>query len=181
MQITETHLKGCYIIEPKIFEDERGFFFESYKKNEFEQVTGRSIDFVQHNQSISKRGVLRGLHLQTGEHAQSKLISVVKGEVLDVVVDFREDSKTFGQHFKLRLSEENKKSIFIPKGMAHGFLTLSEEAVFTYKCDAYYQPASESGILYSDDALNIDWEYPKEALILSKKDRKLPTLKQLYP
>ncbi len=181
MLITETHLKGCFIIEPKIFEDERGIFFESYKKNEFAQVTGQNIDFVQHNQSISKRGVLRGLHLQTGEHAQSKLITVVKGEVLDVVVDFRKDSETFGQHFKLKLTEANKRSVFIPKGMAHGFLTLSDEAVFIYKCDDYYHPASESGILYSDDALNIDWEYPKEALILSEKDKKLPTLKELYP
>lgn len=118
---------------------------------------------MQYNQSISKRGVLRGLHLQAGEFAQSKLITVVKGEVLNVVVDLRKDSRTFGQHFKLKLSEENKKSIFIPKGMAHGFLTLSEEAVFSYKCDAYYHPASESGILYNDDTLNIDWEYPKEA------------------
>lgn len=181
MQITETQLKGCYVLEPKIFEDERGIFFESYKKNEFERATGQNIDFVQHNHSISKRGVLRGLHLQTGEYAQSKLITVVKGEVLDVVVDFREGSETFGQHFKLRLSEENKKSIFIPKGIAHGFLTLSEEAVFTYKCDAYYHTASESGILYSDDTLNIDWVYPKESLILSEKDRKLPTFKELYP
>ena len=180
MHITETQLKGCYLLEPKIFEDERGMFFESYKKNEFERVTGQDIDFVQHNHSVSKRGVLRGLHLQTGEHAQSKLITVVMGEVLDVVVDFREDSKTFGQHFTLRLSGSNKKSLFIPKGMAHGFLTLSEEAVFTYKCDAYYHPASESGILYSDESLNIDWEYPKEALILSEKDKKLPTLKELY-
>jgi len=181
VQITETHLKGCYVLEPNIFEDERGVFFESYKKNEFEQVTGQKIDFVQHNRSISKRGVLRGLHLQKGKFAQSKLITVVKGEVLDVVVDFRKDSETFGQHFKLKLSETNKKSIFIPKGMAHGFLTLSEEAVFAYKCDEYYHPASESGILYSDDALNIDWEYPQEALILSEKDKKLPTLKELYP
>jgi dTDP-4-dehydrorhamnose 3,5-epimerase len=181
VQITETQLKGCYVLEPKIFEDERGIFFESYKNKVFERATGQNIDFVQHNHSISKRGVLRGLHLQTGEHAQSKLITVVRGEVLDVVVDFRKGSETFGQHLKLRLSEENKKSIFIPKGMAHGFLTLSEEAVFTYKCDAYYHPASESGILYSDETLDIDWEYPKEALILSEKDKKLPTLKELYP
>ncbi len=180
MHISETQLKGCYILEPEIFEDERGMFFESYKKNEFERVTGQNINFVQHNHSVSRRGVLRGLHLQTGEHAQSKLITVVKGEVLDVVVDFREDSKTFGQHFTLRLSGSNKKSIFIPKGMAHGFLTFSEEAIFTYQCDAYYHPASESGILYSDESLNIDWEYPKEALVLSEKDKKLPTVKELY-
>lgn len=145
------------------------------------QTTGESIEFVQHNQSISKRGVLRGLHLQTGKFAQSKLITVVKGEVLDVVVDLRKESRTFGQHFKLRISEENKKSLFIPKGMAHGFLTLTKEAVFTYKCDAYYHRASESGILYSDDTLNIDWEYPEEFLILSEKDKNLPTLKQLFP
>lgn len=180
MLITETHLKGCYVLEPKFFEDERGIFFESYKKNDFEEVTGQSIDFVQYNQSISKLGVLRGLHLQTGKFAQSKLITVVKGEILDVVVDFRKDSKTFGQHFKFKLSDKNKTSVFIPKGMAHGFLTLSAEAVFIYKCDNYYNPASESGILYSDETLNIDWEYPKEALILSEKDKKLPRFKELY-
>jgi len=181
VQIIKTHLKDCFILEPKIFEDERGLFFESFKRNEFEEKTGQNIDFVQHNQSVSKRGVLRGLHLQTGAFAQSKLITVVKGEVLDVIVDFRQNSETFGQHFKMRLSGENKKSIFIPKGMAHGFLTLSEKAIFTYTCDAYYHPASESGILYSDENLGIDWEYPKAALILSEKDRKLPTLKELYP
>lgn len=181
VQIIETHLKGCYILEPKIFEDERGIFFESFKKNEFEEITGQSIDFVQHNHSISKRGVLRGLHLQAGEHSQSKLITVAKGEVLDVVVDFRQGSETFGQHFKLKLSEENRKSIFIPKGMAHGFLTLSEEAIFIYKCDAYYHPESENGILYSDETLNIDWEHPKQDFILSEKDKKLPALKELYP
>lgn len=181
MQITETYLKGCYILEPKIFEDERGIFFESYRKDSFERITGQNIDFVQYNQSISKQSVLRGLHLQIGKYAQSKLITVIKGEVLDVIVDCKKDSKTFGQHFKIRLSGENKKSIFIPKGMAHGFLTLSEQALFTYKCDAYYHPASESGVLYSDKTLNIDWEYPKESLILSDKDRKLPTLKELYP
>ncbi len=180
MLITETRLKGCFIIEPKVFKDERGIFFESYRKNDFERATGQNIEFVQHNQSISKRGVLRGLHLQTGEFEQSKLITVVKGEVLDVVVDFRKDSETFGQHFKLKLSGNNRKSIFIPKGMAHGFLTLSQDAVFTYKCDDYYHPASESGILYSDDTLNIDWEYPEDALILSQKDKKLPTFKELY-
>jgi dTDP-4-dehydrorhamnose 3,5-epimerase len=180
MQITETHLKDCFVLEPRIFEDERGIFFESYKKRDFEQSTGQKVDFVQHNHSISKRGVLRGLHFQTGEHAQAKLVAVVKGEVLDVIVDLREDSETFGKHFKQRLSEENKKSIFIPKGMAHGFLVLTEEVTFTYKCDAYYDPASEGGILYCDDTLKIDWEYPKGALILSTKDKKLPTFKELF-
>ena len=180
MHITETHLKGCYILEPEIFEDDRGVFFESYKKKDFEQATGKNIDFVQHNQSRSKEGVLRGLHFQTGKFAQSKLISVVKGEVLDVVVDLRIESKTFGQHLKLRLSEENKTSVFIPKGMAHGFLTLSEEAVFTYQCDTYYHQISEGGIIYSDESLDIDWELPEHTLILSEKDKRLPSLKELF-
>ncbi|HET8737404.1 MAG TPA: dTDP-4-dehydrorhamnose 3,5-epimerase [Pricia sp.] len=181
MKITETQFKDCYVLEPRIFEDERGLFFESFKKSEFERITGQHIDFVQHNMSISKRGVLRGLHFQTGEHAQSKLVNVVKGEVLDVVVDVRKESKTFGQHIKLKLSEKNKKLIFIPKGMAHGFLALSQEAVLTYQCDAYYHPLSECGILYSDETLNIDWGYPMESVILSEKDKKLATLKELYP
>lgn len=180
MKVTETHLKGCFIFEPQIFEDERGIFFECFKKNEFEQATGQKMEFVQHNFSVSKRGVLRGLHFQTGSHAQSKLITVVKGEVLDVLVDLRKNSVTFGQHFKLKLSDKNRKSIFLPKGMAHGFLTLSEEAAFTYTCDSYYHPAAESGVLYSDKTLNIDWEYPNKSLILSEKDRKLPTVKDLY-
>lgn len=179
--IAETLLKGCFILEPQIFEDERGLFFESFKKDEFERAIGEKVDFVQYNQSVSKRGVLRGLHLQTGKFEQSKLITVVKGEVLDVVVDVRKNSETFGRHIKLRLSESTKKSIFIPKGMAHGFLTLSREAIFSYQCDAYYQPSSESGILYSDEDLGIDWEYPLEALILSEKDKKLPKLKEQYP
>lgn len=181
MQITETTLKGSFILEPKIFRDERGIFYETYQKERFQRAIGRNIDFVQDNHSVSKRGVLRGLHLQTGDYAQSKLIRVVKGEVLDVIVDFRQGSPTFGQHFKTRLSDKNSKIIFIPKGMAHGFLALSEEVVFTYKCDAYYHPASESGIVYSDETLNIDWEYPQELLILSEKDKKLPTVKELFP
>lgn len=180
VQITETYLKGCYVLEPKIYEDERGVFFESFKKRDFLEVTGQTVDFVQHNSSISKEGVLRGLHLQTGENSQSKLVTVVKGVVLDVVVDFRKNSETFGQHLKINLSEENKKLIFIPKGMGHGFLTLSSEAVFVYQCDAYYNKTSESGVLYSDKTLDIDWEYPSKKLILSDKDKKLPTLEKLY-
>ena len=181
MQIIETPIKGCYVLEPKVFKDKRGLFFESFRKNEFERITGERIDFVQSNQSTSKYGVLRGLHLQTGQYGQSKLVRVAQGEVLDVVVDCRKESKTFGESFKLRLSETNKKSIFIPKGMAHGFLTMSKEAVFIYHCDAYYHPASESGILYSDQTLNIDWEFPENLIILNEKDRNLPTLKELYP
>ncbi|MGB7394059.1 MAG: dTDP-4-dehydrorhamnose 3,5-epimerase [Pricia sp.] len=181
MQITETPLKGCFVLEPRIFKDERGLFYETYQRERFREAIGKDIDFVQDNHSVSKMGVLRGLHLQTGEHAQSKLVRVAQGEVLDVIVDFRKDSPTFGEHYKTRLSDKNSKILFIPKGMAHGFLTLSEQAVFTYKCDAYYHPTSESGILYSDETLNIDWEYPRELLILSEKDKKLPALKELYP
>ena len=138
LKITETHLKGCFVIEPTVFDDDRGIFFESYKKNKLEEALGRPIDFVQDNHSVSKKGVLRGLHFQVGEYEQSKLVRVAKGEVLDVAVDLRKDSATFGQHYKLRLSDSNKKSLFIPKGMAHGFLTLSDEAIFVYKCDTYY-------------------------------------------
>lgn len=180
MNVVETHLKGCFIIEPQVFKDERGLFFETYQKEKFEKAIGRSIDFVQDNQSVSKRGVLRGLHFQEGDYAQAKWVHVVKGEVLDVVVDLRKNSKTFKQHFKIKLSAENMKSIFIPKGIAHGFLTLSEEAVFTYKCDNYYHQASESGIIYNDETLQIDWEYPIQDIILSEKDRELPKFKELY-
>jgi dTDP-4-dehydrorhamnose 3,5-epimerase len=180
VKITETPLKGCFVLEPRIFEDERGLFYETYRKERFQKAIGRDIDFVQDNHSVSKRGVLRGLHLQTGEYAQSKLVRVVQGEVLDVIVDLRKDSPTFGKHYKTRLSGKNSKILFIPKGMAHGFLTLSERAVFIYKCDTYYNPSSESGILYLDETLDIDWEYPQELLVLSEKDKKLPTLKELY-
>lgn len=176
----ETNLKGCFVLEPQIFEDERGLFFEAYSKRKFDEALGLQMDFVQDNQSVSKRGVLRGLHFQTGEYAQSKLVRVLKGEVLDVVVDIRKDSKTFGQHLKLKLSEENKKILFIPKGMVHGFVTLSEEAIFSYKCDEYYHQASESGIIFNDEDLRIDWELPPNELILSEKDSLLPTFKELF-
>ena len=135
---------------------------------------------MQDNQSISKKGVLRGLHFQTGEFSQSKLVRVIHGEVLDVVVDLRENSETFGQHFKLNLSAENTKMIFIPKGMAHGFVTLSKEAIFAYKCDQYYHKASEKGIIYNDETLKIDWELAEMKPILSQKDKELPTFKELY-
>ncbi len=178
MKVTETQLKGCFIIEPKVFLDERGVFFESFHKKKLEEALGLTLNFVQDNQSISKQGVLRGLHFQEGEHAQAKLVQVIKGEVLDVVVDLRPDSPTFGQHISIELSDTNRKSIYIPKGMAHGFLVRSAEAIFAYKCDAYYHQASESGIIYSDDTLNIDWEYPKDKIVLSEKDAKLPTFKE---
>ena len=180
MKITETSLKGCFIIQPKLFEDDRGVFFESYQQKKFEEVIGEQINFVQDNISVSKKGVLRGLHLQTGVHAQSKLVQVVHGEVLDVIVDLRKDSPTFGRHYKLILSSKNRISIFIPKGMAHGFVALSEEATFMYKCDAFYNAASESGIIYNDEDLKIDWQCPITSPIISDKDKLLPTFNEFF-
>ncbi|WP_116771601.1 dTDP-4-dehydrorhamnose 3,5-epimerase [Maribacter litoralis] len=179
MKITETKLKGCLILEPQIYEDKRGVFFEVFKKNELESVLGYNIDFVQENTSISKKGVLRGLHFQRGDSAQAKLVSVQRGEVVDVIVDIRPDSASFGQHIKVNLSEANKKCIFIPKGMAHGFLALTNEVVFNYLCDGYYNPKHESGILFNDSDLAIDWGYPSSELIVSEKDLLLPTFKKL--
>ena len=177
MKITETELKGCFIIEPKVYGDERGTFLELFKKRELEKELGFAFDFVQENKSISKKGVLRGLHFQTGEAAQAKLVTVQKGEVLDVIVDLRKTSSTFGHFIKIKLSDQNLKSIYIPKGMAHGFLALSQEVVFTYKCDNYYNPDKEAGIIYNDIDLNIDWEFPDIDFIISNKDRNLPSLK----
>jgi len=179
MKFKETKLKGCFIIEPTIFKDDRGLFYESYQKDEFDTNIGEKISFVQDNVSVSKKGVLRGLHYQKGIHAQAKLIQVLKGEALDVVVDLRKGSKTFGEHFKLKISSTNKKSIFIPKGMAHGFLALTGEVIFTYKCDNYYNYRAEGGIVYNDVDLNIDWEISADRAILSKKDLSLPALKDL--
>ncbi len=179
MKITKTNLEGCFIIEPTIHVDERGVFFESYHKRDFEKRIGQRVDFVQDNQSLSKKGVLRGLHFQKGTYAQAKLVRVVKGEVLDVVVDIRKKSPTFGKHFKMKLSETNNISIFIPRGMAHGFLTLSDEAIFAYKCDNYYQQSAESGICYDDNDLKINWEIPRSEIALSPKDSQLPLLKNL--
>ena len=179
MKITETTLKGCFILEPKIHKDERGLFLESYHKTILEQAIGESINFVQDNISVSKRGVLRGLHFQTGKHAQAKLVQVLKGEVLDVLVDIRKKSSTYGNHFKLKLSAENRKSIFIPKGIAHGFMALTEEVIFMYKCDSYYHPQSEAGILFKDADLNIDWGISQNEMIISEKDLKLPLWKDI--
>lgn len=179
MIIKETKLKGCYIIEPTVFEDSRGLFFESYNKREFESGIGQSVDFVQDNQSISNKGVLRGLHYQKGEAAQAKLIRVMAGEVIDVVVDIRRESPTYGQYVKTRLSAAAYQMIFIPRGMAHGFLALEDDTIFTYKCDNYYDKQSESGIIYNDTNLNIDWEVPDTILKISDKDLGLPQLKDL--
>jgi len=179
VKITETNLKGCYLLEPTVFKDKRGAFFESYNKEDFEQHIGKTVDFVQDNHSISNKGVLRGLHFQKGEYAQAKLVRAVKGEVLDVIVDIRKDSPTFGQHFRIRLSSKNQKMVFIPKGLAHGFLTLEDDTIFVYKCDNYYNKKAERGIIYNDTDLNVNWEYPQDQVILSEKDKLLPRFKDL--
>jgi dTDP-4-dehydrorhamnose 3,5-epimerase len=179
MQIEETKLKGCFIIEPKVFGDERGYFFESYKQDLFEKAIGYKVNFIQDNQSLSSYGVLRGLHFQNGEHAQAKLVRVLKGSVLDVAVDIRQDSPTFGQHVSIELSEENKKQVFVSRGFAHGFIVLSESAEFFYKVDNVYEPTQEGGILFSDKDIGIDWKVPLSSIQLSDKDKVLPTIKQL--
>ncbi len=178
MNVTETKLKGCFVIEPTVFTDERGYFMESFNAVRFNRAIGREVDFVQDNQSFSTKGVVRALHYQIGEHAQAKLVRVLYGKVLDVAVDLRKDSPTYAEHIAIELSDENKKQLFIPKGFAHGFVTLSEEAEFFYKCDNYYNKASEEGIIFNDPTLNIDWKLPEDKLIVSEKDRFLPTLQK---
>ena len=179
MQIVETKLKGCFIIEPKVFGDERGYFFESYKQDVFEKAIGYKVNFIQDNQSLSSYGVLRGLHFQKGEYAQAKLVRVLKGKVLDVAVDIRIDSPTYGQHVSIELSEENKKQFFVPRGFAHGFIVLSETAEFYYKVDNVYEPAQEAGLMFNDENLEIDWKVPIDLIKLSDKDKVLPTIKEV--
>lgn len=179
MKAKKTSIEGCYILKPNLYEDNRGVFFESYNQSIFENIIGRKIRFVQDNISISHKGVLRGLHFQKGIYAQAKLIQVLKGKVLDVVVDIRKGSPTFGEHFKMSISAKNRKSIFIPKGIAHGFIALTDEVIFSYKCDSFYNPKAEGGILFNDPELCIDWEVGEEELILSEKDLNLPLLKDL--
>jgi len=180
MNVIETKLKGCFVIEPRVFNDDRGYFFESYNKEKFEELTGSKVDFVQDNESFSTKGVLRGLHFQKGEHAQAKLVRVTHGEVLDVAVDIRPESETFLQVEAVRLSAENKKQLFVPRGFAHGFIVLSDTVVFNYKCDNFYNKASEGGIIYNDDTLNIDWILNPSEFLVSEKDIILPTIKDLF-
>ena len=175
MKYNEQSIPGVWIIEPTVFSDSRGYFYEAFKKEEFEQHIGKT-DFIQDNESKSSYGVLRGLHYQKGEFAQAKLVRVIKGEVLDVAVDIRKDSPTFGKHVAVILSEENKKQFFIPRGFAHGFLVLSREAIFTYKVDNVYAPQSEGGIIYNDPRIGIEWKIPETDILLSEKDGKLPEL-----
>ena len=179
MKITPTKIKDCLLLESQIFKDERGFFMESFRKRDLESTLGYSVDFVQDNISVSKKWVVRGLHYQMKHNSQAKLVSVRKGKVLDVVVDLRKDSATYGEHFKIELDAHSGKSLFIPKGMAHGFLSLSVDTIFAYKCDAYYNSSSEGGIIYNDPHLAIDWEYPNHKFIISDKDARLPSFKSI--
>lgn len=176
MNFVPTKLEGCYIIEPKVIFDARGYFMESFNEDTFYKNTGQRVHFVQDNQSYSLKGVLRGLHYQTGNHAQAKLVSVIEGEVLDVAVDIRPGSKTFGEYAAVVLSAENKKQFFIPRGFAHGFLVLSDTATFFYKCDNFYNEGSEGGLCYNDKSIGIDWNFNPEELIISDKDKAQPTL-----
>ena len=174
MKVTATHLRDCYIIENTVYSDERGYFFESFNQQTFYRHTGLDVCFVQDNQSASVKGVLRGLHFQKGAHAQAKLVRVLQGKVLDVAIDMRKDSPSFGQHVAIELSAENQLQLFVPRGFAHGFLVLSEQAVFFYKCDNYYHKAAEGGIYYHDPSLHIQWPMVESAFIVSEKDRALP-------
>lgn len=177
MQAQETALKGCFILEPRVFKDDRGYFFESFNKQTFDELVGQNVHFVQDNQSFSQYGVIRGIHFQKGAHAQAKLVRVLEGEVLDVAVDLREGSLTYGQHVAVRLNAENNRQLFVPRGFGHGFSVLSETAVFAYKCDNYYHKASEGGIVYNDPTLAIDWGIPEEKIQVSEKDLNLSIFK----
>lgn len=176
MNFIATKLEGCYIIEPKIITDERGYFMESFNETIFQKGVNQQVHFVQDNQSFSSKGVLRGLHYQTGAHAQAKLVRVLQGQVLDVAVDIRPDSPTFAHYEAVILSGENQKQFFIPRGFAHGFLVLSETATFFYKCDNFYNKDSEGGIIYNDKTINIDWNFLTDNLIISDKDKVQPTI-----
>ena len=172
MEYTETEIEGVWVIQPKVFDDARGYFFEAWKQAEFDAHIGYHVEFVQDNESMSSRGVLRGLHYQKGESSQAKLVRVIKGKVLDVAVDLRKDSKTFGKYVMVELSGENKLQFFIPRGFAHGFAVLSEKAIFQYKCDNFYAPQADGGISILDDSLGIDWKIPTDKALLSEKDTK---------
>ena len=174
MKITPTEIEGLLIIEPDVYKDARGYFFESFSERRFREATGIDIRFVQDNQAKSSYGVLRGLHFQRGEHAQAKLVRVSEGRVLDIAVDIRKGSPTFGRHLAVELSSDNFLQFFIPKGFAHGYAVLSDTVVFQYKTDAYYCPESEGAILWNDPGLAIDWQLPEPDLILSEKDRHNP-------
>lgn len=179
MQFTELEIPGVWVIEPKVFRDERGYFMESFKQTEFEKQIGK-VDFIQENESCSSRGVLRGLHHQKYPYSQAKLVRVIEGEVLDVAVDLRKGSPTFGKYIAVLLSGENKRQLFIPRDFAHGFKVISERALFQYKVDNIYKPDHEAGILYSDPFIGVDWGIEKEEdILLSEKDKGLPLLREV--
>lgn len=179
MIVEETKLQGCFILTPNIIEDARGHFFESFNQKQFESLTGQNGHFVQDNQSLSSFGVIRGLHSQGGEHAQAKLVRVIKGKVLDVAVDIRVDSPTYGQHVAVELSAENRRQLYIPRGFLHGFSVLSETAEFFYKCDNFYDKQSEIGVLFNDSFLNIDWRLAENDIIVSEKDLVMGSFQEL--
>ncbi len=179
MNVIKTEIEGLYIVEPQVFGDERGYFFESFNAERFLAQTGIDVTFVQDNESRSRRGVLRGLHFQREPYAQAKLVRVVQGRVLDVAVDIRPESPTFGRYVSVELSGENHRQLFIPKGFAHGYVVLDDDTVFQYKCDEFYHPASEGGIAWNDSQIGIEWPLTESEIILSEKDRKHPTLKEL--
>ena len=176
MNFIESTIKGVYVIEPKVFNDARGYFFEAWKQAEFESHIGQ-VNFIQDNESKSSYGVLRGLHYQKAEFAQAKLVRVIKGRVLDVAVDIRKSSPTFGQHVMVELSEDNKRQFFIPRGFAHGFLVLSDEAIFTYKVDNVYAPQAQAGVCWNDPELAIEWPIDPNDVLTSEKDLQQPLLK----
>lgn len=179
MNVIKTILPGVVIIEPRVFGDNRGYFFESFSQKEFEEKVCKTT-FIQDNESRSVKGVLRGLHFQKPPHCQSKLVRVVEGEVLDVAVDIRKGSPTFGKYVSVLLSSENKRQVFIPRGFAHGFVVLSETATFQYKCDNYYAPQSEGSVRWDDPAIAIDWQINPAETLLSEKDKVSPLLKDAY-
>ena len=176
MEVIKTAIEGVVIIEPRVFKDDRGYFFESFSQREFEEKV-RPINFVQDNESMSSYGVMRGLHFQAPPFTQSKLVRCVKGKVLDVAVDIRKGSPTYGQHVAVELSEDNHRQFFVPRGFAHGFAVLSDTAIFQYKCDNFYAPQYEGAIAWDDPDLGIDWKVPADKIILSEKDTKHPRLK----
>jgi len=177
MEIIKEPLKDCFLLRPQIFQDQRGSFFESYNQRKFEEVIGKKMNFVQDNQSISSYGTVRGLHIQLGEYSQTKLIRVVAGEILDVCVDLRKDSVDYGKHFSVKLSADNHYQLLVPRGFAHGFSVLSKTAICVYKCDKFYNKASEAGFYHADQDLAIDWLIPPQDRIVSEKDLNQPCLK----
>jgi len=179
MEIVKFDIEDLVLIKPKVFGDDRGYFFESYSQEKFNKAVGKKVNFIQDNESLSSKGVLRGLHWQKPPFSQAKLVRVVKGKVQDIAVDIRKDSPTFGMHQSVILSEENKHQFFVPRGFVHAFLVLSDVAVFQYKVDNIYAPSHDSGVIYNDPALGIKWELNEEEILLSEKDSQLPTLEAL--